>query len=146
MADRSQKNRKTTRGAEKHAPEAVFDGISRLGLLSGYTVKDRMRSAWGSTKSGSSLIKTVDARVTYCILSEQTRIPKIQLRGGGVQQCQQCQQILDMTLTVACPHYHGFGCRFPLNFKRELRVRVIVNVSRMSSGSFVQRHTSDSLH
>jgi hypothetical protein len=84
MADRSQKNRKTTRGAEKHAPEAVFDGISRLGLLSGYTVKDRMRSAWGSTKSGSSLIKPEDARVTYCILSEQTRIPKIQLRGGGV--------------------------------------------------------------
>jgi hypothetical protein len=32
--DRSQKNR-NTQGVEKHAPEAVFDGISRLGLYGG---------------------------------------------------------------------------------------------------------------
>lgn len=52
---------------------------------------------------------------------------------------------VDVASTVAWPHYHGFGCQFPLNFKRELGVIVNVSRSRMSSASFVQRHTSDSL-
>lgn len=132
IEERSQKNKKTTRGAEKH--EAVFRD-------SGCTGKDRLRGAWGSTKLGSSLIEPEDARVTYC--SEQTVYPQIQLK--WIRRCTATSaSTVDVASTVACPHYHGFSCQFPLNFKRELGVIVNVSRSRMSSASFVQRHTSDS--
>jgi hypothetical protein len=98
---------------------------------SGYTVKGRTRrGAWGSTKKQWSFSHRARRWPGHLL---QTHVPnpiKMKEVYSNVSNVSKWRPII-----------HGFGCQFPLNFKRELRV--IVNVSRMSSGSFVQRHTSD---
>src|SRR6267154_6422374 len=100
---------------------------------SGCMVKDRMRRVPGGLPNHE-----FSHQARRC--PGHLHVPKIQL-----SESERCTAMSAMSAsTNDRPHDHGFGYQLPLNFKRELRV--IVNVSLMSSGSFVQRHTSDSLH
>lgn len=84
MADRLRKRIGKMRGEEKHAPEAIFDGISRARVIR--WKPEGRGGVWGSTKSGSSLIEPEDPRMTYCILNRP--INPIEMREAYSQQCQ----------------------------------------------------------